>query len=78
MKNGSKPVYMYDMDGKLLKEFETTVDCADFFGKDREYINHNLKYYQKIRKDGTWYYLRRNKIDLANINSSNDSTMGTN
>ena len=65
MKNGSKPVYMFDMDGNLLKEFETTQDCADYFEKDRDYVNHNLKYYQKIRKDGVWYKIRRNRSDLV-------------
>ena len=78
MKNGSKPVYMYDLDGNLLKVFETTMDCADYFEKDREYINHNLKYYDKIRKDGKWYYLRRNKNDFVNVDSANNNDMGTN
>lgn len=73
-----KPVYVYNVKGELVREFETTQDCADYFEKDRDYVNHNLKYCQKIRKDGKWYYLRRNKIDLANVNSANDSAMGTN
>lgn len=56
-----KAVYVYDMDGKLVKEFETTIDCADYFEKEREYINHNLKYCKKIRKDGKWYKISRIK-----------------
>ena len=56
-------VYMYGVDGNLLKEFETTRDCAEYFEKDREYINHNLKYYKKIRKDNVWYKLSREKIN---------------
>ena len=54
-------VYMYDVDGNLLKEFEKTKDCAEYFDKDREYINYNLKHYKKIRKDGAWYILSRER-----------------
>jgi len=56
-----KAVYVYDVKGELIKEFETTKDCAEYFEKEREYINHNLKYYRKIRKDGEWYILSREK-----------------
>jgi hypothetical protein len=56
-----KPMYVYGMDGKLEYEFETTQDCADFFEKDKDYINHNVKYCKKIRRDGVWYSLSREK-----------------
>lgn len=56
-----KPVYVYNVKGELLKEFETTKECAEYFEKDREYINHNLKYSKKIRKDGLWFVLSREK-----------------
>lgn len=59
MNKKSKPVYMYSLDDKLIKKFETTMDCADYFDKEPEYINHNLKYCDKIRKDGKWYRIRR-------------------
>ena len=55
----SKPVYMYDTEGNFIRKFDTTSDCADYFYKDREYINHSLKYYKRIRKDGKWYVIRR-------------------
>lgn len=58
-----KKVYLYDLDGVLLKEFSTTEECADYFDKDREYINHNLKYCKKIRKNGKWFVIRREKIE---------------
>lgn len=57
--SGSKPVYMYDLEGNLIKCFTSTLECALYFDKDREYINHNIKYYKKIRKDGKWYKIRR-------------------
>ena len=54
-----KPVYLYDVNMNFIKEFKTTYECAEFFDKDVGYINHNLKYYQKIRKDGVWYIIKR-------------------
>lgn len=58
----AKTVYMYDLDNNLLKEFKTTMECAEYFNKLPEYINYNLKKYDKIRKDGKWYRIRRLKI----------------
>ena len=57
----TKPVYMYDIDMNFIRKFETTQECADYFEKERDYINHSLKYNSKIRKDGKWYLIRRNK-----------------
>ena len=56
-----KPVYIYDLEGNLVKEFETTSECAEYFNKEKDYINHNLKYYKKIRKDNIWYVLKRER-----------------
>lgn len=58
-----RKVYLYDLNNNLLKEFSTTEECANYFGKEREYINHNLKYCKKIRKDGEWFVIRREKIE---------------
>lgn len=60
-KNLAKPMYVYDMDGNLVMSFETTKECAEYFDKDRDYINHNIKYYKKIRKDDKWYKLSRER-----------------
>lgn len=62
MKTTAKPVYMYDLEKKLLRKFETTMECAEYFDKEPEYINHNLKYCDKIRKGGKWYRIRRIKL----------------
>lgn len=62
MKTTAKPVYMYDLDNKLIKKFETTYDCAEYFDKEPNYICHNIKYCDKIRKDGKWYRIRRSKL----------------
>ena len=59
----TKPVYLFDIEGNFLKKFETTQDCADYFGKEREYINHNLCYCDKFRYNGKWYRLSREKLD---------------
>lgn len=58
-----KKVYLYDNDMNFIKEF-TTRECADFFDKDIEYINHHLIYYKKIRKGGKWYRIKRIRVDL--------------
>jgi len=60
-KKGAKPVYVYDVDGNLVKEFKTTKECAEYFDKERDYINHNLKYYKKIRQNDVWFILKRVK-----------------
>ena len=57
----SKPVYMYDINMNFIMKFETTQDCADYFDKDKDYINHSLKYNAKIRKDGRWYIIKRDR-----------------
>lgn len=58
----AKPVYMYDMWGDLFMEFKTTKECAEYCEKEPEYINYNIKYCNKIRVDGIWFKLRRNKM----------------
>ena len=55
----NKKIELYDADMNYIKTFETTEECAEFFDKDTAYINHNLKYRDKIRKDGKWYKIRR-------------------
>ena len=57
-----KPIYLYDMRDQFIKAFETTDDFAEFCGKDRSYIYHNLKYCKKIRINKGWFKIRRKKI----------------
>lgn len=57
-----KPIYLYDLDMNLLKEFKTTDDFADYCGYNREYIYHNLKYCKKIRINKKWYVIKREMI----------------
>ena len=59
----NKKVELYDENMNYIKTFETTEECAEFFNKDKAYINHNLKYRDKIRKDGKWYKIKRIVID---------------
>lgn len=56
-----KKIYLYKLNGELLREFETTQECADYFGYPREYIYHNLKYCDKIRhkQKEKWYRISR-------------------
>lgn len=64
-----KKVYLYTVDGDLVRIFETTQECADWFDYDREYIYHNLKYCDKIRKDNTMWY-RISRKDKSNEEGS--------
>lgn len=57
----TKKVYLYK-DNELIKVFETTQECADYFDKELEYIYHNLKYCKKIRKDHEWYEIKRKEV----------------
>lgn len=61
MHKNTKPVYMYDLEMNLLKEFKTTAECANYFEKDKDYINHSLKYNAKIRRNGNWYIIKRER-----------------
>ena len=58
-KSHPKKVYMYDTNGNLLRVFETSFECADYFNKDVQYIYYNIKYFKKIRKDDKWYVIKR-------------------
>lgn len=54
-----KEVFLYDLEGNMIHRFSKTSECADFFNYSNEYINHNLKYSDKIRKDNKWYRISR-------------------
>lgn len=58
----TKPVYLHSLEGELIKVFSTTQECADFFDKDKDYINHAIIYNAKIRKEGIWYIIAREKL----------------
>lgn len=55
----TKKVFLYNMNDELIKIFKTTEECALFFDKEIQYIYHNLKYCKKIKKDNTWYKIKR-------------------
>ena len=60
-----KKVYMYNLDNELVRVFNTTEECGDYFGYDKAYLYHNLKYCKKIRhkKERKWYIIRREEIN---------------
>ena len=62
MTYNTKPVYLYDTNYNFICKFDTTRDCAEWFDKDREYINHSLKYCKKIKKNYKWYIISREEI----------------
>ena len=55
----TKPVKLFDEKMNFIKEFKTTRECAEFFNKSMAYINYNLKYFSKIRKNGKWFIITR-------------------
>ena len=59
--SNTKKVYMYDTNGKLLRVFDTSFDCADYFEQDVDYLYHNIKYCKRIRhkKEQKWYVIKR-------------------
>lgn len=64
MAGKTKCVYVYTEDWKFVEYYKSTFDCADAFEKDVDYINHVIWLKQKIRRDGKWYRLTREKIDV--------------
>ena len=52
-------IKLYDKDDNFIKVFESVKECAKFFDKDKNYIYYNLKYMDKIRKEGKWFKIRR-------------------
>ena len=57
----NKKIYLYDLNMNLIKEFNSTQECATFLSKDTAYLYHNLKYCSRIRYNDNWYILRRDK-----------------
>lgn len=57
----NKKIYLYDLNMNLIKEFNSTQECATFLNKDTMYLYHNLKYCSRIRHNDNWYILRRDK-----------------
>ena len=57
----TKKVYMYDTEGNLLRVFDTSFDCAEYFDYDSHYISYNIKYFKKIRhkEEQKWYVIKR-------------------
>ena len=57
----TKKVYLYTINKELIKVFNNTEECADYFGYDRTYIYHNIKYCKKIwnKKERKWYIINR-------------------
>lgn len=57
----AKKVYMYDTEGNLIKVFNTSFDCADYFECDPHYISYNIKYFKRIRnkREQKWYVIKR-------------------
>lgn len=60
----AKKVWLYDINGSLIKIFKTSFDCADYFDYDIQYIYHNIKYCKKIwnKKERKWYVIKREEI----------------
>ncbi len=57
----SRSVFVYDLNGNLIKKFESTLECAEYFNKEREYINHSIWEKMKFRHNNEWYRLKRKK-----------------
>lgn len=57
----SRSVFVYDLNGNLIKKFESTLECAEYFNKEREYINHSIWKKMKFRHNNEWYRLKRKK-----------------
>lgn len=55
----SKEVLLFTLEGHLIKIFDTTLECANYFGYTTDYINHNLKYCKRIKKEGKYYVITR-------------------
>lgn len=57
------PVYMYDLEMNLIKEFKTTKECAIYLNRERDNVNNSVNYKTKIRKDGKWFILKRERVE---------------
>lgn len=61
----NKQVYMYRIAPFRLvkyKHFKTTKEMEEFTGISSIYINHNLKYCDKLRFKGEWYKISRTPL----------------
>lgn len=59
-KNITNTVYLYNKDGKLLKEFSTQTECAKYIGYDTGELSRAIKFQTLIKK---LYYVSKIMLD---------------
>ena len=71
--SSTKPKYVYNFDGQLIKTFNTTKECAEFFGVSREavavYARSERPYYKlgiiisnELKNDKYKPYVRKRRL----------------
>lgn len=80
--SSTKPKYVYNFDGQLIKTFNTTKECAEFFGIAREavalYARSERPYYRfgvvltnELKDDKHKPYVRKRRLWFNNTVQSN-------
>lgn len=83
----TKPKYVYNFDGQLIKTFNTTKECAEFFGISREavasYARSERPYYKlgvvitnELKNDKNKPYVKKRRLWFSNMfnNKNNDKS----
>ena len=76
--SSTKPKYVYNFDGQLIKTFNTTKECAEFFGVSREavavYARSERPYYKfgivisnELKDDKHKPYVRKRRLWFNNV-----------
>ena len=84
--SSTKPKYVYNFDGQLIKTFNTTKECAEFFGISREavasYARYERPYYKfgvvitnELKNDKNKPYVRKRRLWFNNVFNDKNNTV---
>ena len=82
--SSTKPKYVYNFDGQLIKTFNTTKECAEFFGIAREsvasYARSERPYYKfgivisnELKDDKHKPYVKKRRLWFNNVFNERDN-----
>lgn len=85
----TKPKYVYNFDGQLIRTFNTTKECAEFFGVSREavatYARSERPYYKfgvvitnELKDDKHKPYVKKRRLWFSNMFNEQNHTVQSN
>lgn len=66
--NRKQPVWVYSLDGYLIRKFTTLKECKNYFGYGKSTINNAVKNKRSTKKHIFSFQNNGNKVDISNYN----------